>query len=225
MDLTLSEEHAALRETVAQFAQAVVAPVAGQLYERAEFPYDLVRRMGAMGLFGLPIPEGLSYRRLFWPLTACAWNPAAAFAFKVIAGVEERFHYRLGTPHHAAYVMGFLCAASLKAGRTPPLGVPAAPYENAALDSFMAFLDEEQGQWWAEFARLTRDERGSLTPFVLDMAIVQASRRRDYNGMLELLSRAQDHGFSGAPLCRQATEWLNRIARCGAAAQSPLHAA
>ena len=57
MDLTLDEEYAALRETVADFARTVVAPVAGDLYERGEFPYDLVRRMGTMGLFGLPIAE------------------------------------------------------------------------------------------------------------------------------------------------------------------------
>ena len=57
MDLTLSEEHAELRATVEQFARTVVAPVAGELYERGEFPYDVVRRMGAMGLFGLPFAE------------------------------------------------------------------------------------------------------------------------------------------------------------------------
>jgi len=57
MDLTLDEEYAALRDTVADFAKTVVAPVVGGLYERGEFPYDLVRRMGAMGLFGLPIAE------------------------------------------------------------------------------------------------------------------------------------------------------------------------
>lgn len=57
MDLTLDEEYAALRETVADFARAVVAPVVGGLYERGEFPYDLVARMGAMGLFGLPVAE------------------------------------------------------------------------------------------------------------------------------------------------------------------------
>ncbi|MCW0212240.1 MAG: acyl-CoA dehydrogenase family protein [Pseudonocardia sp.] len=57
MDLELSEEHAALRATVEDFAQKEVAPVIGDLYEREEFPYELVRKMGAMGLFGLPIDE------------------------------------------------------------------------------------------------------------------------------------------------------------------------
>ena len=57
MDLTLSEEHEALRATVEEFARKEVAPVIGEFYERGEFPYGLVARMGAMGLFGLPIDE------------------------------------------------------------------------------------------------------------------------------------------------------------------------
>jgi short/branched chain acyl-CoA dehydrogenase len=57
MDLTLSEEHEALRATVEEFAHKEVAPVIGELYERGEFPYEIVKKMGAMGLFGLPIAE------------------------------------------------------------------------------------------------------------------------------------------------------------------------
>jgi short/branched chain acyl-CoA dehydrogenase len=57
MDLTLSEEHEALRATVEDFARKEVAPVIGELYERGEFPYELVARMAGMGLFGLPIDE------------------------------------------------------------------------------------------------------------------------------------------------------------------------
>jgi short-chain 2-methylacyl-CoA dehydrogenase len=57
MDLNLSEEHEALRATVEDFARKEVAPVIGDLYERAEFPYEIVRQMGQMGLFGLPIAE------------------------------------------------------------------------------------------------------------------------------------------------------------------------
>jgi short-chain 2-methylacyl-CoA dehydrogenase len=53
----LKEEHEELRKSVEEFARDVVAPVIGDYYERCEFPYDIVRRMGQMGLFGLPIPE------------------------------------------------------------------------------------------------------------------------------------------------------------------------
>ncbi|MEV0596310.1 acyl-CoA dehydrogenase family protein [Nonomuraea cavernae] len=53
----LTSEYEELRKTVEAFARDVVAPVIGDYYEREEFPYDIVRQMGAMGLFGLPIPE------------------------------------------------------------------------------------------------------------------------------------------------------------------------
>ncbi|WP_420033787.1 acyl-CoA dehydrogenase family protein [Streptomyces sp. cg28] len=57
MDHHLSPEHEELRRTVEEFAHDVVAPKIGDYYERHEFPYEIVRDMGRMGLFGLPFPE------------------------------------------------------------------------------------------------------------------------------------------------------------------------
>ncbi|GHJ37356.1 acyl-CoA dehydrogenase [Streptomyces sp. TS71-3] len=57
IDHRLSPEHEELRRTVAEFAHDVVAPKIGDFYERHEFPYEIVREMGRMGLFGLPFPE------------------------------------------------------------------------------------------------------------------------------------------------------------------------
>ncbi|MCT2586329.1 acyl-CoA dehydrogenase family protein [Actinophytocola gossypii] len=57
IDFRLSDEHETLRKTVEEFAREEVAPVIGDFYEREEFPYDLVAKMGRMGLFGLPFPE------------------------------------------------------------------------------------------------------------------------------------------------------------------------
>ncbi|MCI3930828.1 acyl-CoA dehydrogenase family protein [Streptomyces sp. AN091965] len=57
MDHHLSAEHEELRRTVEAFANDVVAPKIGDYYERHEFPYEIVREMGRMGLFGLPFPE------------------------------------------------------------------------------------------------------------------------------------------------------------------------
>ena len=53
----LNEEQEALRATVADFARTQVAPVIGGYYERGEFPYPVVAKMGKLGLFGLPFPE------------------------------------------------------------------------------------------------------------------------------------------------------------------------
>ena len=57
IDFRLEEEHEALRKTVEEFAREEVAPVIGDFYEREEFPYEIVAKMGQMGLFGLPISE------------------------------------------------------------------------------------------------------------------------------------------------------------------------
>jgi short-chain 2-methylacyl-CoA dehydrogenase len=57
LDTRLTEEQAQLRKTVEAFARDVVAPVAAHHDETKTFPYDVVRQMAEMGLFGLPFPE------------------------------------------------------------------------------------------------------------------------------------------------------------------------
>jgi short-chain 2-methylacyl-CoA dehydrogenase len=57
VDHRLDDEHEALRRSVEAFARQVVAPQAEAADRSAEFPYDVVRQMGTMGLFGLPFPE------------------------------------------------------------------------------------------------------------------------------------------------------------------------
>src|SRR5215208_5449785 len=57
LDTRLDPEQEDFRRTVADFARTVVAPVAHEYDERAEFPYPVVKQMGELGLFGLPFPE------------------------------------------------------------------------------------------------------------------------------------------------------------------------
>src|SRR4051794_30922874 len=57
LDYRLDAETEALRKTVGEFAHDVVAPQIGGFYERDEFPTEIVRQMGELGLFGLPFPE------------------------------------------------------------------------------------------------------------------------------------------------------------------------
>ncbi|MBW3646666.1 MAG: acyl-CoA dehydrogenase family protein, partial [Actinobacteria bacterium] len=59
LDTRLTDEQVALRRTVEQFAREVVAPVSYHHDRTRTFPYDVVRQMGEMGLFGLPFPEEL----------------------------------------------------------------------------------------------------------------------------------------------------------------------
>jgi short-chain 2-methylacyl-CoA dehydrogenase len=54
---TLPEEYQQLANTVRDFAQNVVAPVAARHDAEHSFPYEVVAGMAGMGLFGLPFPE------------------------------------------------------------------------------------------------------------------------------------------------------------------------
>jgi len=57
MDLDLPEETEEFRKIVREFADEVVRPQAEHFDEREEFPLEIVRQMGKLGLFGLPFPE------------------------------------------------------------------------------------------------------------------------------------------------------------------------
>ncbi|MBO0686545.1 MAG: acyl-CoA dehydrogenase family protein, partial [Candidatus Dormibacteraeota bacterium] len=57
MDFELTEEHRAVRDLCREFAREVVAPAAEELDREARFPYEIVRRLGEMGMFGLPFAE------------------------------------------------------------------------------------------------------------------------------------------------------------------------
>ena len=57
--LYFSEQHLQVREMVRQFAHDEVAPVAARHDADATFPWDNVRKMGELGLLGIPWPEEL----------------------------------------------------------------------------------------------------------------------------------------------------------------------
>ncbi|MCW3009284.1 MAG: acyl-CoA dehydrogenase domain protein [Solirubrobacterales bacterium] len=57
MDFDLSDDHELLRRTVREFAEGEVAPVAEELDRTKAFPYEIVRKMGALGWMGIPFPE------------------------------------------------------------------------------------------------------------------------------------------------------------------------
>ncbi|MGA7192272.1 MAG: acyl-CoA dehydrogenase [Anaerolineales bacterium] len=53
----LSNEHLMIRDTTRDFAQKEIAPIASQFDESGEFPYETVKKMGALGLMGIEVPE------------------------------------------------------------------------------------------------------------------------------------------------------------------------
>jgi short/branched chain acyl-CoA dehydrogenase len=57
MDFDLTDEQRLLRDTVREFARAEVAPVAEELDRTKAFPYEIVAKLGELGLMGIPFPE------------------------------------------------------------------------------------------------------------------------------------------------------------------------
>lgn len=57
--LYFNEQHLEVREMVRAFARDEVAPIAARADATAEFPWATVKRMGALGLLGVPWPEEL----------------------------------------------------------------------------------------------------------------------------------------------------------------------
>jgi isovaleryl-CoA dehydrogenase len=57
LNFQLGEDIDALRDTVRAFAQAEIAPRAAETDRNDQFPMDLWRKMGALGVLGITVPE------------------------------------------------------------------------------------------------------------------------------------------------------------------------
>src|SRR5271155_5501193 len=130
VDYRLTAELQDLRATVASFALQIVAPVIGGYYEREEFPYDIVAKMGKLGLFGLPFGEeyggmGGDYFALGLALEELA-RVDSSVAITLEAGVSLGAMpiYRFGTEKQRRRWLPELCAGERLAafGLTEPGG-------------------------------------------------------------------------------------------------------
>jgi short-chain 2-methylacyl-CoA dehydrogenase len=57
MDFDLGDEHRLIQRTVRDFATQEVAPVAEELDREHRFPYEIVAKLGELGLMGIPFPQ------------------------------------------------------------------------------------------------------------------------------------------------------------------------
>ncbi|ADI10039.1 short/branched chain acyl-CoA dehydrogenase [Streptomyces bingchenggensis BCW-1] len=149
-DHRLSPEHEELRRTVEAFAHDVVAPKIGEFWEQHEFPYEIIREMGRMGLFGLPFPEeyggmGGDYFALCLAIEELA-RVDSSVAVTLEAGVSLGAMpiFRYGTEEQKRRWLPGLCSGeSLGAfGLTEPSGG-----SDAGATRTTARLDEATGEW------------------------------------------------------------------------------
>ena len=175
VDFRLSEEQEALRSSVREFAREQVAPVIAEHYERKTFPYDLVRQMGKMGLFGLPFSEehggmGGDYFTLCIALEELA-RVDSSVAITLEAGVSLGAMpiYRFGSPEQKARWLPELTSGEALAafGLTEP-----GTGSDAAATTTRAVLDEKTGEWVINGSKAFITNSGTdITSLVTVMAV------------------------------------------------------
>ncbi|MBR0717282.1 DUF6895 family protein [Bradyrhizobium liaoningense] len=168
-----------------------------------------------------------------WPLLSTSWSPAAAFGFRVIASLEDKVGFlpagrsassqllrldghdrtkcALATSYHTAYVMGMLCAVALKPGMASPYATTGPAYSMSLVGDLRARIPAGSAHWEQVFAALRPDEQAALAPFLLDVALMQSSRKGDAVQMARLLQMALTHGLADTTLCAQAAGLLTRM--------------
>jgi alkylation response protein AidB-like acyl-CoA dehydrogenase len=144
VDHRLSDEHEALRASVEAFAREVVAPQAEESDRTGEFPYDVIRQMGEMGLFGLPFPEeyggmGGDFLALCLAIEELARaDSSVAITLEAAVGLGSMPIYRFGTDEQRKEWLPSLCSGERLAafGLTEPGGGSDAgnPRTRAVLD-------------------------------------------------------------------------------------------
>ncbi|MEV0968185.1 acyl-CoA dehydrogenase family protein [Microtetraspora glauca] len=177
----LKDEYAQLRESVGQFAREVVAPVIGDYYERCEFPYDIVAKMGAMGLFGLPIPEeyggmGGDYFALCLALEELARvDSSVAITLEAAVSLGAMPILRFGTDEQRARWLPRLASGEMLGafGLTEPGGgsdVPGGMRTTATLDG---------GEWVINGSKAFITNAGTDITGVVGVAAITGRRERD----------------------------------------------
>jgi len=197
----LDEEHEDLRKSVEAFARDVVAPVIGDLYERGEFPYDIVAQMGRMGLFGLPVPEeyggmGGDYLALCLALEELG-RVDSSVAVTLEAGVSLGIMpiYRFGTEEQKREWLPRLCSAERLGafGLTEPGGgtdVAGAMRTRARLDD---------GEWVIDGSKSFITNSGTSITGVVGVAAVTGTRENGKPEISTILVPSGTPGFTVAP--------------------------
>jgi len=57
MEFELSQEQQMMRKMVREFAEQEIGPLVQEMETSGQFPWEVLRKMGSLGLLGLPIPE------------------------------------------------------------------------------------------------------------------------------------------------------------------------
>ncbi|MGD6900610.1 acyl-CoA dehydrogenase [Bacillus infantis] len=94
MNLRFTEEQEMMRKMVRDFAQSEIAPFIEKM-EQGEFPRDILKKMGGLGLMGIPVPEKYGGAEMDFTSYIIAINELSKVSATV--GVILSVHTSVGT--------------------------------------------------------------------------------------------------------------------------------
>ena len=108
--------------------------------------------------------------------------------------------------------MGMLCALSLKPGMASPFRIVGPAFSETLIQRLDACITKTGAHWEQVFQSLTPNEQAALAPLLLDVAIIQSSRKGELAQMASLLETATHNRMADTTLCAQSAELLSRMA-------------
>ena len=116
------DNHLMIRDMVREFAENEIAPVAAELDQRSEFPWENVKKMGELGLLGVPWPEelggagmdGISYVLVINELARVDASHAITVSAHTTLGSSPIMNF--GTPDQRERFIPLLASGTVLAG-------------------------------------------------------------------------------------------------------------
>ncbi|MFI6823021.1 acyl-CoA dehydrogenase family protein [Micromonospora sp. NPDC050187] len=202
MDFRLTEEQEALRESVRDFARDVVAPVIAEHYERHTFPYEVIRQMGKMGLFGLPFPEehggmGGDYFALCLVLEELARvDSSVAITLEAAVSLGAMPIFRFGTEEQKRRWLPKLLSGEALAGfglTEPGFGSDAGGTQTRAV------LDESTNEWVINGSKAFITNSGTDITALVTVTAVTGTRPDGAKELSTIIVPSGTPGFTVAP--------------------------
>ncbi|GLY22670.1 acyl-CoA dehydrogenase family protein [Micromonospora sp. NBRC 101691] len=202
MDFRLTEEQEALRESVRDFARDVVAPVIAEHYERHTFPYEVIRQMGKMGLFGLPFPEehggmGGDYFALCLALEELARvDSSVAITLEAAVSLGAMPIFRFGTDEQKRRWLPKLLSGEALAGfglTEPGFGSDAGGTQTRAV------LDESTNEWVINGSKAFITNSGTDITALVTVTAVTGTRPDGAKELSTIIVPSGTPGFTVAP--------------------------
>ncbi|PWU59951.1 acyl-CoA dehydrogenase [Micromonospora globispora] len=202
MDFRLTEEQEALRESVRDFAREVVAPVIAEHYEKHTFPYEIIRQMGKMGLFGLPFPEehggmGGDYFALCLALEELARvDSSVAITLEAAVSLGAMPIYKFGTREQQAQWLPKLLSGEALAGfglTEPGTGSDAGGTQTRAV------LDESTNEWVINGSKAFITNSGTDITTLVTVTAVTGTKPDGSKELSTIIVPSGTPGFTVAP--------------------------